>query len=231
MAFKLKVSRQKIKKFKVDEIGGKALAMSAAIFGLVLVFIGAKPYTAAEISALVATYNEAKADYAVGGLLFKPAFLAAKLALLNCILAFAPYVDGIALGNEVTSDLSTLPNNKPVDYAALIAAGAKASGITGVIGLSLQIVTDCTAFGAGVGYFAILSEGVPLDSGAIVGSNGQLYIPEDVTNAIYVNFIQGRKKYFNNLKPSTTYYLYYVLMYGETVGTISAGVPVGSGVA
>ena len=67
MAFKLKISRKKIKLFKVDEIGGKALAMSAEIFGLVLIFIGAKPYTAAEISALVATYNEAKGEYKVGG--------------------------------------------------------------------------------------------------------------------------------------------------------------------
>ena len=231
MAFKLKISRKKIKLFKVDEIGGKALAMSAAIFGLSLVFTGAKPHTAAEILALVTTYNSAKGEYKVGGLLMKPAYLAASAALLDCILDFAPYVDGIANGVEVTSDLSTLPNNKPVDYAALIAAGGKATGVKGVIGLALQIVSDCIAFGTGVSYFVILSETLQLPDGFTISSSGQVCMPAGMTNRDFVNVTKNKKKRFSNLTPNTQYYLYYVLVYGETVGLMSAPVTVGSGVA
>lgn len=224
----LMISILLIKKFKVGEIADKALAMSAAIFGLPLVFTGVKPFTEAQILTLVNTYNSAKAAFKVGGKLAKPAYLAAKLALLNCILAFVPYVNDIALGDEIILDLSTLPNNKPTDYAALISAGAKAKGISAVIGMALQIIADCLPFGTGVGYCAILSEEVQLPIGFTMAANGQVCIPEVITHRIFVNVTQSRRKLFNNLKPGTTYYLYYVLMVGDTVGLLSNCVPVSS---
>ena len=226
----LKISLTLIRKFLVSEIADKALKMSAAIFGLTLVFTGTKPYTALQITGLVNAFNSSKANYKVGGLLFKPAYLAARLALLNCILSFGPYVDSIAMGDEIISNLSTLPNNKPIDYAALILGGLKATFITGVKGLiPLQLITDCKAVGIGVGYFAILSEGVPLVAGFTISSNGQVCIPEGMTNRVFVNVTQAKKKIFNNLLPNMQYYLTYVLIYGDTVGLKSDQVPVSCG--
>lgn len=222
------ISISLIKKFKVGDIADKALAMSAAIFGLPLVFTGVKPFTAAQILTLVNTYNSAKAAFKVGGKLAKPAYLAARLALLNCILAFAPYVDSIALGDEIIMNLSTLPNTKPTDYAELISAGAKAKGIKAVIGIALQIIADCLPFGKGVGYCAILCEGAQLPVGVSIAANGQICVPVGTTTRIFVNVTQSRRKLFNNLKPGTTYYLYYVLMVGDVVGLISDCIPISS---
>jgi len=227
---RLIISLRLIKAFLMSEISAKALAMSAAIFGLPLVFTGTKPYTALQITGLVNTFNTAKANYKVGGLLFKPAYLAAKLALLNCILAFGPYVDSIALGDETISDMSTLPNNKPIDYVALILAGLKATFITGTKGvISGQLVTNCKSIASGVGYFAILSEGAQLMAGFTITSNGQVCIPEGMTNRVFINVTASRRKIFNNLLPNTQYYLTYVLICGDTVGLMSDPVPVSCG--
>lgn len=92
----------------------------------------------------------------------------------------------------------------------------------------MQIIADCLSFGKGVGYFAMLSEGMQLPIGFTIAANGQVCIPEGITHRIFVNVTQSRRKLFNNLKPGTTYYLYYVLMVGDTVGLISDCVPISS---
>jgi len=230
-SFVLKISKVLIKRFNLGEISARALTMSAAIFGSLLVFTGTKPFTEAEVLAIVNTYNHSRAAYKVGGLLSKPAFMNAQQALLNCILSFATYVDTIAKGDETILNLSTLPTNKPIDFAALIAAGATASGITGAVGGTLQLITNCTSFGTGVGYFAILSEGIPLPAGFTISSIGEVCIPQELTNRIFLNVTQTRRKVFSNLLPNKTYYLYYILMIGDVVGVISVGVPVGTGIA
>ena len=227
----IKVSKTKIRKFKVGDMVDKASAMSSAIFGLVLVFTGTKPFTAAQILTLTGLYTSTKATFKTGGLLAKPAFVAAHLALLNCMLDFADYVDSIAVGSLVIITQSTLPDNVPVNYAELIIAGANPTGVVAKIGLALQLVTDCIPLGKGVGYTAILSEGMPLMAGFSIDSNGQIHIPAGMTNRVFINSTATRKKLFNGLLPSTTYYLYYIQMVGDVVSQMSAAVPVASGVA
>jgi len=229
--FIVKVSRTLINRFTAAKIVDLVLAMSAAIFGLPLLFTGTKPFTAAEILVLTDDYSAKKAAYKVGGLLCKPAYLASKLALLNCILAFADYVDSIAKGSVEIIAQSTLPNNIVIDYAALIVAGAKPKGVSGKIGIALQLITNCIAFAPKAGYTAILSEGMPLMAGFSIGSNGQIHIPLGTTNRIFINSTATRRKLFNNLMPSTTYYLYYIQMIGDVVSQMSAPITVGTGVA
>jgi hypothetical protein len=215
----VKISASKIKRTKVGELANMATLMSAALFGNLLVFFGLMPFTAAQVLALINDYIAKKAAYEVGGLLQKPAYTAAKKAIINCILAFGIYVDSIALGNLVILGLSTLPTDEDtIDIAALIAAGAKAENVSVKQGITGQIVSTCKSFGKGVNYLVVISEGAPLDPRVTVSSTGLLKIPSGLLNTVYVDTSRGRNKRLNGLTQGALYYISYVLIYDDTVG-------------
>lgn len=217
-----RVSIKLIKKILQSEIAKRAQKMSDAIFGDPDVFTGTLPMTLAALSLIIATFLSAEGAYAVGGSLKRSAFITAKKALYAALLKFAPYVDGVALGNAVILSLSTLPllSDEP-NYAALIAAGGLAQRITAIQGAFVrQIVTNCASFGEKIGYTVIVSEGVPLPVGFVITSNGTVATPAG--NRCFVNSFGARKKTFSNLLPKTEYFVYYVLTYGTVVGTVSA---------
>ena len=156
----------------------------------------------------------------------KMAFVDAKKAIFALVPEFAPYVDGIAKGDLVILNLSTLPTTADeVDVATLIAAGGVAANIKVKQGrLPREVNINCDSFGFGTGYFAILSEGMPLQAGFSVNNQGQITNPAG--NRIFMNFLKDRKKSITDLLPKTEYFAYYVLMYGNVVGVISVGVSV-----
>lgn len=221
-----RVSTRLIRRILQRDIAKRVQKMSDAITGDLTVFTGVQPHTAAAILILVTAFLNAEAAYAVGGSLKRNAFLTAKKALYNCILDFAPYVDGIAKSNAVILALSTLPLlSDEIDIAAMIAAGGIAANITALQGKAVrQVVTNCDSFGEGVGYTVIVSELVPLPVGFALTSDGTFISPVGIK--CYVNSLGPRKKTINDLLPKTEYFVYYVLTYGKTVGRLSAGVSV-----
>ena len=215
----VKISKPKIKATKVGELANMATLMSAAIFGNLIVFFGSKPFTTVEILAFITEYNSRKSDFEVGGLLQKPAYMAAKKALINCILSFGEYVDTIALGDLVILALSTLPTDEDtVDIKALIAAGSKAEDVKAKQGITGQMKTTCKAFGKGVSYLLVISEGGPLPAGVTISSKGLLKIPGGTTNSIYVDTTKGKNKILYGLTPGVLYHICYVLICDDTVG-------------
>lgn len=220
------VSTRLIRRILLRDIAKKAKKMSDAINGNTAVFTGTQPFTAIAIAALILSFTTAEGAYAVGGLLKKNDFLLAKEALYSCVLSFAPYVDGIAIGDDVKLKLSTLPLlSDEIDIEQLIADGAVAENITAEQGKSKrQIITNCKSFGGKVGYIVVVSEGQPLPDGFSVESNGTVITPSG--NRCFVNSFGNKKKSFTNLLPKTEYYVYYILCYGSTVGRVSSVVSV-----
>jgi len=217
------VSIALIKKINQTEIAKRTQAMSEAVTGAPLIFKGVLPYTAVAIALIVTTYLNAQAAYKLGGILKRSAFLTAKKALYNCVLAFAPYINSIALGDIEILKLSTLPLlSESIDYATLIAAGGTAQNIRVLQGnVARQIVTSCNSFGLKVGYTVIVSEGAPLPMGFNITTDGSVYTP--VGTRCIVNSFGTRYKVFNNLLPKTEYFVYYVLSCGGVLGVISNG--------
>jgi len=221
----IKVSRTKIKKIKVGELADAATEMANAVCTATATFTGTQPFTLAAVLLLVTAYSGAKSEFSLGGLLQKPLYLSTKTALVNCMLSFATYVDKIAVGNLVILDLSTLPTTQDLrDYLAEIIAGATAGGIKYIAGFTGQMMVDCIPFGPGVDYLFILSEGSLLPSGVIISATGQITIPSGCTTTISVCATKSRKKNIFGLTPLVMYYGYYALVYGETVGLLSAPV-------
>ena len=219
---KLAISFVLIRKFKVGEIAGKATVMNLAIFGNVLVFSGIIPFTEAEVAALITTYNSTKATYKVGGILQKEPYRLAKIALVNCILSIAGYVNKLADGNRIILELSTLPIDEPNDLAAKIAAGATAEGTTATQGATTGLlITDSAAFGATVGYITVVSEDEPKPSDLIVNNVGQVIIPANLTHRIFVSGTNSRRKYFYGCIITKKYYVTTILVYGDVVGIMS----------
>ena len=218
---KLLLSFVLIRKFKVNEIAGKATVMNLAIFGNVLVFSGAKPFTEAEVATIIATYVSTQTQFKLGGTLQSEPYRLAKIALKDCIIAFAVYVNELADGMRTVLELSTLPIDEPSDFAAKIAAGAKAELTTATQGTPGLLITDCKAFGAGVGYITIVSEDEPIPVGLTVSNIGQVIMPANLTHRVFVSGTNARKQYFFGCIITKKYYVTTILVYGGVVGTMS----------
>lgn len=220
------ISTRLIRRILLRDIAARTRAMSNALYGDPSTFKGILPATAAAIEAIVVAFLSAQATAKVGGSVKKMAFVDAKKAIYALVLEFAPYVDGIAKGDLVILNLSTLPTTADeVDIAAAIAAGGVAANIKVKQGkLPREVAINCDSFGLGVGYLVILSEGMPLQAGFSVNNQGQITNPAG--NRIFINFLKDRKKTITDLLPKTEYFAYYVLTYGNVVGVISVGVSV-----
>lgn len=220
------ISTRLIRRILLRDIAARTRTMSNAIFEDPTTFTGTIPTTAAAIETIVVAFLTTQATAKVGGSVKKMAFVAAKKAIYSLVLEFAPYIDGIAKGDLVLLNLSTLPTTADeVDIEALITAGGVAANIKVKQGsLPREIVCNCDSFGRGVGYLVILSEGMPLQAGFSVNNQGQITNPAG--NRIFINFLKDRKKTFTDLLPKTEYFVYYVLTYGNVVGIISVGISV-----
>ncbi len=221
-----KISYIFIRRIKVGDLAGAALKMNLAIYGNLLVFTGLKPLTEIQVAALIDNYNSTKTAFELGGTLQKNPYRLARKALRDCMVAFGVYVNTLAMGDKDILDLSTLPLEEINDFAAQITAGAVAAGVQVLQGLAGQLLTDCLPFGTGVAYLVIVSEGVPLPAGVTVGTNGQVRIPGGTANNIFVSSNGSRKQAFDGCIEGVKYYVYYVLMYGDVVGKIGAGVSI-----
>ncbi len=216
------ISVTKVKRIKNDDLADSAKEMSDAIFGNPIDFSPPYPSTADAITKLITPYTATKAAHKLGGRLAKPAFDAARKLLIAEMVLFVDYVNGIAKGNLDILHASTLPTNEDdKDFKKLISDGAVVQNITDKKGLSGQILTDCDNFGVGVEYLTIISEAEVLPVGAVVEKNGQLTFPSGFTGSFFTHIFLTRKKTFINLKPGVFYYIYYVLVYKQTVGRLS----------
>ena len=102
-----------------------------SILGNTLLFKGIQLFTPKEIKKLIKTYVDAKAFYKLNGLLGKMAYINAMKALIDAMVEFAPYVNGIAKGNKKILAASTLPTTEVVkDVAKMFKEGLTASSIT-----------------------------------------------------------------------------------------------------
>ena len=219
---KLLISFILIRKFKVGEIAGKASVMNLAIFGNVLVFSGAKPFTETEVEALIATFISTQRAHKLGGTLQREPYRLAKLALIDCIIKFAGYVNELADGNRIILELSTLPIDEPNDLGEKIAAGATAELTSATQGATTGLlITDSAAFGKGVEYITIVSEDEPIPSTLTVNNVAQVILPANLTHRIFVSGKNARKKYFYGCIITKKYYITTILVYGDVVGIMS----------
>ena len=220
-----KISTRLTRRILLRDIAARIKTMSDAVNGDTDVFTGVQPFNAVAIAAIIATFLSTQSAFKVGGSMKKMAFIDAKKAIYACILAFAPYIDGVAKGNNVILKLSTLETlEDEIDVPTLIAEGGVAANITAKQGKFPRTVdTSCSSFAEGVGYIVILSEG-ELSADFTVNNLGQISNPSG--SKVFINFLKGNKKTFTGLLPKTEYFAYYILTFGNTVGIISAGVSV-----
>ncbi len=221
---KLKISFVLIRSTKVGDIAGVTTVMTLAIFDNTLVFTGTKPFTQIEIDLIISTYNAKKAAYKLGGTLQREPYRLAKIAIYDCVKQFGGYVNELADGNRIILELSTLPIDEPSDTLAKILAGATANLVTGTQGSTLQLITDCAAFGKDVGYITIVSEDEPTPIDLLVAANGQVTLPLALTYRVFISGTLARRKIYNGLVLGKKYFITTLLVYGDLVGARSTPV-------
>ncbi len=220
----IKISLTGIKNIKVGDLANILSLMGAAIFGNPTVFTGTQPYTLLQIKALLETFHTDQLAFYTGGLLQRTAYFASRDAIFTCLLAYAPYVDGIAKGNLEILHLSTLPTTEDlIDYIALLQNGAIAEEIKATPGFQGQLLTSCKYFGPNANYLVIVSEDVPLPENVKISSSGQVVLPLGAMNNIIVMVSDERNKSIVGLTPRKLYFTHYVLNYGKYFGHISNG--------
>ena len=223
----IKISIKKIKRINASKLGDAALLMVMAISGNTLVFKDEQPLTPKQIKALIKTYTNAKTFYKLNGLTGKMAYLNAMTALINGMLAFVPYVNKIAKGDKKILAASTLPTTEVVkDVAKMFKDGLTTSGIRGVIDKNGRLETDCDPFGEGVDYIVVLSEEIPLPIDFCINSRGQIVQTGGILNKIFIDITSSRKKVFTNLSILKSYFIYYIMVFGDKVSSISKCVKV-----
>jgi hypothetical protein len=231
MAIK-KVSVSKIKKIKVTEIGAAANTALQAIYVLnQLVFKGVKPMTQAAFQTIIDELIAKRTAFGVGGTSAKDDYDTALAALFAAMLLLAPYVDGIANGNEITLKLSTLPYTGATNQSGvLIKNGAVATGLSGKPGAIGCMSTTCAPFGQSVHFNTILVQGSPFPPGTLMNQNGQFSFPNGATPPPYVININGKRaKKYDSLIPGVTYFVYYVMSFGGIVSALSNPLKISAG--
>lgn len=213
----IKVSVTKIRRTRLDKLAALGNDLKVAMTGSL--FIDTQPMTPLALQTLITNFTYTQSIASSGGKLASPAYVTATAALKDGISLYGPYVDGIAKGDIVILALTPLPTTAKKDFIALILAGALAAGMISKKGMIGQFITNCTSFGAKVGYFAIICEGSVLPAGVTLDRKGQLKIPLGCTMNIFCSSTSSKKKTFSNLTPGVSYFVYYVLTYGpDTVG-------------
>ncbi len=223
----IKISIKKIKRINASKLADAALLMVMSISGNTLLFKGDQPFTPKEIKALIKTFTNKKVDYKLNGLGVKLDYLNAMKALIDAMVAFAPYVNGIAKGDKKILAASTLPTTEVVkDVAKMFKEGLTASDVEGKQVKSGQLLTDCTPFGDGVNYIMVLSEDKPLPNDFCINSSGQIVQNGGIMNRIFIDITASRKKTGNGLVRGKSYFIYYIMVFGGVVSSISKGVEV-----
>ena len=226
----IKVSIKKIKRIAAGKLASAANRMIMSISGDTDVFKGEQPCLPKQVKLLIKAFVDAQSFYELNGLMGKKAYTDAKDNLINCMLTFAPYVDGIAKGDKKILKASTLPTTEAlIDVEKLIKSGVTASGISGKQGKKGQLFTVCKPFGDGVNYIAVLSEDFPLVDGFCINSSGQIVYPAGMTNRVFIDITTTRKKVFEGLDRFKIYYINYILVFGDVVSLISEGKKVSCG--
>ena len=220
----LKVSIDLIRAILVDDLGGKAQDILQAIYVLnPTVFTGVLPITEIVFQASITSYNTKRSAYKLGGLSQKIPYDNAHDALTENLILLAPYVDGIANGDEVILKLSMMPYDTGVnDTAALIADGALPTGLNYKPGVTGAAQVSCEAFGKGTKFICIAVQGGPLPAGVVVTMGGQISLPSGETLPPTIISLNGRRsKTLVNMVVKTDYYLYYLMSCGNVMSGLS----------
>ncbi len=213
----IKVSVAKIKKTPIGKLAAMGDELKVSMTGPL--FTDTQPLTPDELQALITDFTKTQAIATSGGDLAKPPYITATASLRAGLVLYAPYVDKVAKGDITILALTPLPTTAEKDYAALILAGALATGLKSKKGRIGQFIVDCKSFGPKVGYFAVICEGGLMPEGVTLDRNGQLKMPLGCMINIFTSSTTGKMKIFSNLTPGVFYYVYYVLTYGaDTVG-------------
>ena len=227
MPAQLKVSIAKIKAIPYGELGGVAHDVSKSLFELnVGVFKGTKPVTQVLFDAAVVTYTSARTTYKLGGLTNKKPFLDAYDVLIGMMIELAPYVNGIANGDEDIFKLSMLPYTSGANETGLlIERGELAKGLAYKVGTTGKAHVTCDYFGPGAKYICIASEGKPMPEGTKMSLGGQIIFPGGVTAPSFIMNIDGtRDKIITDMTPKVDYYLTYIVMCGGFVSDLSVAI-------
>jgi hypothetical protein len=218
----IKISIKKIKRINASKLCDSALLMIMSISGNTLVFKGDQPFTLLEIKALIKTFTNKKMEYKLNGLGRKLAYVNAMNALIDAMVAFAPYVNKIAKGNKKILAASTLPTTEVVkEVAKMFREGHVASGIKGKLDMNGKLVTDCTPFGDGVDYIVVVSEGSPLPNDFCINNSRQIVYCGGIANRVFIDITSSRKKTFTGLSRNKSYFIYYIMVFGDKVSNIS----------
>lgn len=172
------------------------------------------PISRIDFEALEKNYSYTYTEYRNGGKTQKGAWHIAQANLLQALDQLAANVDEVAAGSETVITQAGFDSIKAT-------RGSKTqpqipTGVSATQGGDGQILTDCTPQGRDVTYVCLLSEQT-LTPNAVTMINGLLTITPGLTFPVYINQNAARKKVFNNLKPLSTYYVYYFAV--NTAGT------------
>ncbi len=181
------------------------------IFSNLLIFL-LPPTTAVAFQKLITDFSTCRKAYEQGGIAQKPAYLAAKKALIAALNILAPYVDTIAMGDIPTINMAGF--EATYDPTHIKPGPSKVQSLTLVVEKAAveELVTDCESFPKGTEFIGILSEGVPLPAGVTVDVLGAVDIPALTPNRIIVHTSKKKKKTFKNLKSGLYYYGYYFIL-------------------
>ena len=227
MPAQLKVSVAKIKDIPYGELGRVAQDVSKSIYDLnVGTFKGIKPVTQLLFDAATASYISERTTYKLGGLMNKKNFEDAYDLLIGMMIQLAPYVNGIANGDEDILKLSMLPYTTGANETGLIIhSGVLPWGLEYKVGTTGKAHVTCAYYGPATKYICIVSEGKPMPLGTKMLENGQISFPGGVEAPPFIMNIDGaRDKIITGMKPKVDYYLTYIVMCGGFVSDLSEAV-------
>lgn len=224
----LKVDKTEVKAIHVDELGATVQEMIQSIYvSNTSIFTGTKPLTQLIIEAYVTDYNIKRNTFKQGGTAAKVPYTTAHEVLIDNVLLYAPYIDGIANGNEDILKLGVLPYSDGLnDTGARIQAGEVADLLTYIAGVG-SVKISCAPFGKDTKYFTIIVKGAPMPDGVFMNLDGQLVFPDGITMPVHMINVNGKRdKLVTGLIPKIDYYLYYVVVSGGYTSGLSVALKI-----
>ncbi len=214
---------------KIETLPVFANGVSLGVYGNPTVFDpkGAMPppYSQADFTTFITNEETAYAAYKQGGKAQKPAFNAARTALMGGLDKMATYVDAIANGDENIIMLAGFVPTGLIGGAAKMASPLAPQLVKVENGASTgELNAECESYHLNHHYGCIVSEGKPLSSGTKLNAQGQIIIDPAQTNRIFIDVNNERKKKFTGLTKGTDYFFYFYVVNTGGVSPLSVAV-------
>lgn len=204
-------------KFSDPALETRVNQVSNGIYTNPLIF-SSPPISQAEYTNIQEGYITAVSEYNTYGIVKKTALTNSRGKMISTVDLIASYVDDRAQGDESIIILAGFEPTSTTMHSSQPLSVIENFTLTRTNPLEVTVLIPPITGHGSISYFCICSEGAPIENLSI--ANGQIVL-DNVTTKIRFDYTKSKKKVFQGLSSTVTYYFYVFATNAVSVSPIS----------